>query len=65
MELWIKWSLEACSNFDIDVDDEKIEKLKRYLELIIFYNQKFNLTGEKTKEEIAIKQFFDSLMPIV
>ena len=65
MELWIKWFLEATYDFDIDIDDEKIEKLKRYLELIIFYNQKFNLTGEKTKEEIAIKQFFDSLMPIV
>jgi len=65
MELWVKWFLEAVRDFDIDVDDEKIEKLKRYLELIIFYNQKFNLTGEKTKEEIAIKQFFDSLIPIV
>jgi len=65
MELWLKWFLEGIRNFEIDIDSKNIEKLNKYLELIIFYNQKFNLTGEKTKEEIAIKQFLDSLIPVV
>ena len=65
MELWLKWFLEGIRNFEINIDSKNIEKLNKYLELIIFYNQKFNLTGEKTKEEIAIKQFLDSLIPVV
>lgn len=65
MELWLNWFLKGIETFEIDIDSEKIEKFKKYLELIIFYNQKFNLTGEKTKEEIAIKQFLDSLIPLI
>lgn len=65
MELWQKWFCQGLINFNIDIDDEKIDKFKKYLDLILLYNQKFNLTGEKTKEEIAIKQFLDSLIPII
>lgn len=65
MELWERWFKEALSHFNLNINEEKFEKYKNYLELIIFYNQKFNLTGEKTKEDIAIKQFVDSLIPIV
>lgn len=65
MELWERWFREALSHFNLKINDEKFENFKKYLELIIFYNQKFNLTGEKTKEDITIKQFIDSLIPIV
>lgn len=54
MELWERWFREALSYFNLNINEEKFEKYKNYLELIIFYNQKFNLTGEKTKEDIAI-----------
>lgn len=64
MELWLKWFIDGLNNFDLEIDEEKINRFKKYLDLIIFYNQKFNLTGEKTKEEIAIKQFLDSIVPI-
>ncbi|MCX8095452.1 MAG: 16S rRNA (guanine(527)-N(7))-methyltransferase RsmG [Caldisericia bacterium] len=64
MELWENWFREALSYFNLNLNEEKLEKFKTYLHLIIFYNQKFNLTGEKTKEDIAIKQFIDSLIPI-
>jgi len=64
MELWENWFLNGLKNFSLIIDDEKLEKFKEYLFLIINYNQKFNLTGEKTKEDIAIKQFLDSLIPI-
>ncbi|MGB9843902.1 MAG: 16S rRNA (guanine(527)-N(7))-methyltransferase RsmG [Caldisericia bacterium] len=65
MDLWLNWFLEGLNNFNLDIDNERIEKFKKYIDLITFYNQKFNLTGEKTKEDIAIKQFLDSLVPIV
>lgn len=65
MELWLNWFLDGLNNLNVDIDNEKIEKFKKYIDLITFYNQKFNLTGEKTKEEIAIKQFLDSLIPIL
>lgn len=65
MELWERWFKEALSHFNLNINEGKFEKFKNYLELIIFYNQKFNLTGEKTKEDIAIKQFVDSLIPVV
>ncbi|MBC7195381.1 MAG: class I SAM-dependent methyltransferase, partial [Caldisericia bacterium] len=64
MELWEEWFLSSLENFSLKIDDEKLNKFREYLSLIIFYNQKFNLTGEKTKESIAIKQFLDSLIPI-
>lgn len=65
MELWERWFRETLSHFNLNINEEKFEKFKKYLESIIFYNQKFNLTGEKTKEDISIKQFIDSLIPIV
>ncbi|MDI6860930.1 MAG: 16S rRNA (guanine(527)-N(7))-methyltransferase RsmG [Caldisericia bacterium] len=65
MELWEKWFKDSLSQLNLNIDDDKFEKFKTYLDLIIFYNKKFNLTGEKTKEDIAIKQFVDSLIPIV
>lgn len=65
MELWERWFLDSLSQLNLNIDDNKFEKFKTYLDLILFYNKKFNLTGEKTKEDIAIKQFIDSLIPIV
>lgn len=65
MELWENWFLKALNNFNLTIDEKRLNYFKDYLNLIIYYNQKFNLTGEKSKEEIAIKQFIDSLLPIV
>ncbi len=64
MELWENWFLQGLKNFSLFIDEEKLNKFNEYLSLIVFYNQKFNLTGEKSKEDIAIKQFLDSLIPI-
>lgn len=39
----------------------KIDKFERFYELLISYNEKFNLTGITKKEEVEYKHFIDSL----
>ena len=46
----------------IKVTDEMILKFQKYLDLLIEWNQKINLTALKTEEEIIEKHFYDSLL---
>ena len=46
----------------IKVTDEMIIKFQKYLDLLIEWNQKINLTALKTEEEIIEKHFYDSLL---
>lgn len=46
---------------DIEISDEQAEKFKKYSELLLFYNQKFNLTAITDETEIIIKHFIDSV----
>lgn len=63
-EIWIKWFKEGLKNFGINFNEREIQVFKNYLSLIKEWNKKFNLTGEKTDESVAIKQFLDSLTPL-
>ena len=45
----------------IDVTKDKLEKLERYYELLIEWNEKINLTAITEKEEVYLKHFYDSL----
>ena len=63
-DIWLKWFKEGLRNFRIELTENEIIKFRDYLNLIREWNKKFNLTGEKTEEAIAIKQFLDSLVPI-
>ena len=45
----------------IDVTEDKLEKLERYYELLIEWNEKINLTAITEKEEVYLKHFYDSL----
>ena len=46
----------------IKVTDEMIVKFQKYLDLLMEWNQKINLTALKTEEEIIEKHFYDSLL---
>ena len=46
----------------IDVSDEKLTKLERYLDFMLEYNNNVNLTAIKNKEEAIEKHLFDSLL---
>ena len=63
-DIWLKWFKDGLKNFRIEITENEIIKFRDYLTLIREWNKKFNLTGEKTQEAIAIKQFLDSLVPI-
>lgn len=46
---------------NLELNEEQLTALGRYRELLIEWNQKFNLTAIKEEKEILIKHFLDSL----
>lgn len=46
------------------LDDSCISKFEKYMDLLLEWNEKFNLTAIKTKEEIIEKHFYDCLLPV-
>ena len=53
--------ISELAKLNIDVKEQNLKDLDRYKDLLIEYNQKFNLTAIKTEEEIYLKHFYDSL----
>ena len=45
----------------LEVTDEKLDKLNKYYELLVSFNEKINLTAITLKEEVYLKHFYDSL----
>ncbi|MBQ3331527.1 MAG: 16S rRNA (guanine(527)-N(7))-methyltransferase RsmG [Ruminococcus sp.] len=54
--------LSTLSGFDFTVDDGAVDRLCRYYELLIEWNEKMNLTALTAPEDVALKHFADSLM---
>ena len=53
--------IDGCQKMGININNEQIRKFSRYLELLVQWNQKINLTSLKTSQEIIIKNFLDSI----
>ena len=53
---------EALISLDLPHDDETMEKFRRYMEGILEWNQKLNLTAITDREEFILKHFIDSLL---
>jgi len=53
--------IDGCQKMGININKEQIRKFSRYLELLLQWNQKINLTSLKTPQEIIIKHFLDSI----
>jgi len=53
--------IAAVSELNISLDKDKLNKLERYYELLVEWNQKMNLTGITEKEQVYLKHFYDSL----
>jgi 16S rRNA (guanine527-N7)-methyltransferase len=47
----------------IEISDKQVEQFDSYFNLLIEWNQKFNLTSITDDEEVAIKHFIDSVIP--
>lgn len=54
---------EACMHQGILIQDKQIEQLKRYMEILLEWNEKMNLTAITDPEEIWEKHFLDSILP--
>lgn len=53
---------EIIKKSGIKLTPENENKLNKFKELLILYNEKFNLTSIKNDEEIEVKHFLDSLI---
>lgn len=54
--------IELFELFNLKINKEQAEKFKKYYELLIFYNDKFNITAITKKEDVYIKHFIDSAL---
>ena len=57
----IETFIKEVSKLNIEVTKQNLKDLEKYKNLLLEYNQKFNLTAIKTEEEIYLKHFYDSL----
>jgi len=53
--------IDGAQKMGINLYKEQIEKFSQFLELLVQWNQKINLTSLKTPREIIIKHFLDSI----
>lgn len=53
--------IEKTTKLGILLTKEKIDKLEKFYELLIFWNEKMNLTRITKREDVYLKHFYDSL----
>lgn len=53
--------IKEIEKLNIKYNDDMLDKLEIYKDLLIEYNKHTNLTAIKTEEEIYLKHFYDSL----
>lgn len=46
----------------INLSEKEIENFEKYREILLFYNEKFNITTITEKKEVYIKHFLDSVI---
>ena len=51
----------AVKELGIELDETKLNKLNKFYELLIEWNEKINLTRIVEKEDVYLKHFYDSL----
>ena len=50
--------------FNVNISEEQLKKFENYYELLVFYNEKFNITNIIEKQEVYLKQFIDSILGV-
>lgn len=50
-----------CKKIDINITDQQLMNLKKYMKLLTEWNNKFNLTAIINEKDIYLKHFYDSL----
>lgn len=52
---------DFCSYFEEEIDENKIQKFYDYMNLLVEWNKKINLTAITEEKDIILKHFVDSL----
>ena len=55
---------EIFNEFSVKVSDLQAELFEKYFNLLIEYNQKFNITAITDKKEVYVKHFIDSILVV-
>ena len=53
--------IEELKKINIEITQEQLDKLNRYYELLVEWNEKINLTNIIEKDQVYLKHFYDSL----
>jgi len=54
---------EIFENYGIKIAENELNRLETFKNLLLEYNEKYNLTAIKEEKEIYIKHFLDSILP--
>lgn len=64
MAMTIEAFIDALKEKGITLSPEQIQQFHRYWELLVEWNEKVNLTAITDQEDVYLKHFYDSLMPL-
>lgn len=53
--------IKYIKELNVDIDEEILNKLNRYFNLLVEWNNKFNLTTILEEENVYLKHFYDSI----
>ena len=53
--------IEECKKLNINITEELYNKLKKYYNLLLEWNNKFNMTAITKEEDVFLLHFYDSL----
>ena len=56
--------IQALENKEIHLSSDQVDQFDSYYRLLVEWNQKVNLTAINDREEVYLKHFYDSLMPL-
>ncbi len=56
--------MKALKHKNIEINDDQLKQFNQYFELLVEWNEKINLTAITDKEEVYLKHFYDSIMPL-
>ena len=52
---------KISKEINIDLNEEQLEKFKKYMDLLLEWNEKINLTAITEEDEVILKHFVDSM----
>ncbi|MBG9981291.1 16S rRNA (guanine(527)-N(7))-methyltransferase RsmG [Facklamia sp. DSM 111018] len=56
--------VQSLAQYGIILNSKQIQQFERYFELLIEWNSKINLTAITDKQEVYLKHFYDSILPL-